>query len=142
VSTDLTLGVTIKVCTSSQFDSVRDGNKLSGHRFLRLNLAAPAEVTFSMIANPAPSIPSAGFDCETADDNDPERHQHSDPDLVVWRNGEFVVWGVSCTSNREVSIPEMLAAGEYILDINEFRHADPDTPSPFPEQVCFDITAN
>ena len=82
VYTNLALGVTTQICTNSQFDSGRDGNKLSEHRFLRLSLAVPTAVTFTMTANPAPSTPSAGFDC-TADETDPENHQHSDPDLVV-----------------------------------------------------------
>jgi hypothetical protein len=36
----------------------------------------------------------------------------------------------------------MLPAGDYVIDINEFRHADPDTIGSFPEQVCFDFSAN
>ncbi len=141
VYTDLTFGVMEPICTNSQFDSGRDGNKLSEHRFLRLNLAAPTSVTFTMTANPAPSPPSAGFDC-TADETDPENHQHSDPDLVVWQNGNFITWGISCTPNTEVTVPINLSAGDYVIDINEFRHDDPDTVDPFPEQVCFDFTAN
>ena len=142
VKTDIAIGVTTPICSNSQFDGGRDGNKLSEHRFLRLNLAAPTSVSFSMLANPAPSTPSAGFHC-TADDNDPENHEHSDPDLIVWRNGEFVLWNISCTPNEEISLaPQLLAAGEYVIDINEFRYDDSDTPDSFPEQVCFDFTAN
>ena len=142
VYTTLTLGNTINICANSQFDSGRTGNKLSEHRYLTLNLPASQQVAFTMTANPAPSTPSAGFDC-TADPNDPENHEHSDPDFIVWRNGNFVWWGVSCEPNSEVTITNgVLPAGDYVIDLNEFRHDDPDTVDPFDEQVCFDFTAN
>jgi hypothetical protein len=115
---DLVLGVTKQVCTNSQFDSDRDGNKLSEHRYLRLNLAA-------------------------FQNDDPEVHVHSDPDLYVWRNGSLMWIGGSCVPNSEVTTtPGTLAAGDYVIDINEFRHEDEDSPVGFPEQVCFDFTAN
>ena len=142
VYTNLTLGVTTQVCTNSQFDIDKDGNKLSEHRFLRMNLAAAQQVTFTMTANPAPSTPPPGFDC-TVDPDDPESHTHSDPDFIVWQDGNFVWWGVSCEPNSEVTTtPGMLAAGDYVIDLNEFRHEDEDTVDPFDEQVCFDFTAN
>ncbi|MDX1406301.1 MAG: hypothetical protein R3192_17310, partial [Woeseiaceae bacterium] len=36
--TDIIFGVTENICVNSQFDADRDGNKLSEHRYLRLNL--------------------------------------------------------------------------------------------------------
>ena len=141
---NLVLGVTKQICTNSQFDSGRDGNKLSEHRYLRLNLAAPASVTFSMITVSPPSTPAdPNYDCEVAFQNDdPEIHVHSDPDFFVWRNGNFESAGLGCEPNSEVSPATSLAAGEYVIDINEFRHEDEDSPVGFPEQVCFDFTAN
>ena len=141
IYTELTPGISINICTNSQNDSGRNGNKLAEHRYLSMNLPAAQQVTFSMIASPAPSAPSAGFDC-TADVNDPENHEHSDPDLIVWRNGEFVLWSIDCTPNTEISDPQLLPAGDYVIDINEFRYDDTDTPNPYPEQVCFDFSAN
>jgi hypothetical protein len=141
VYTDLALGVTTQVCTNSQFDGGRDGNKLSEHRYLKLNVPAMQAVSFSMIANPAPSTPSVGFDC-TADANDPENSEHSDPDFVVWQDGSLVLWGFSCEPNSEVTAPQVLMAGDYVIDINEFRHEDELSPAGFPEQICFDFTAN
>ena len=38
IYTDITLGATTNICVNSQFDAGRDGNKLSEHRFLRLNI--------------------------------------------------------------------------------------------------------
>jgi hypothetical protein len=142
---DLVLGVTKQVCTNSQFDSDRDGNKLSEHRYLRLNLAVPQSVTFSMITVSPPSTPAdPDYDCEVAFQNDdPEIHVHSDPDLYVSSNGSLMWIGASCEPNSEVTTtPGALAAGDYVIDINEFRHEDEDSPVGFPDQVCFDFAAN
>jgi hypothetical protein len=139
---DLVLGNTKSICVNSQFDDGRDGNKLSEHRYLRLNLPAAQQVTFTMTANPEPSMPTAGFDC-TADPDDPENHEHSDPDFTVWQDGVFVWFGLGCEPNTEVTTTNTaLPAGDYVIDINEFRHEDEDSPAGFPEQVCFDFAAN
>ncbi|MGI9262066.1 MAG: hypothetical protein ACR2QR_08520, partial [Woeseiaceae bacterium] len=115
---------------------------LSQHRYLTLNVPMNQQVTFTVTANPAPSQPSAGFDC-TADDNDPENNQHSDPDILVYRDGQLFVVGFGCTPNSEVTTSGgQLAAGDYVIDLNEFRHEDDDSPGNFPEQVCFDVSAN
>jgi hypothetical protein len=95
-----------------------------------------------MTANPAPSQPSAGFDC-SADENDPENSEHSDPDFLVWKEGQLFWIGYDCDPNTEMSTTNgLLAAGDYVIDINDFRHADEDSPAGYPEQVCFDFTAN
>ena len=142
VYTDITLGQTTNICVNAQFDPDRDGNKLSEHRYLRLNIPSNSVVTFTMTANPAPSQPSNGFDCE-ADPNDPENSEHSDPDYQVWRDGQLFWTGFSCEPNSEVSTTNgWLAAGDYVIDINDYRHADTDSPVDYPEQVCFDFTAN
>ena len=143
VYTSLTLGApALNLCVNSQFDNVRAGNKLSEHRFLRMNLAANAQVTFTVSANPAPSQPSVGFDCN-ADQNDPENSQHSDPDISVRQNGQLVVLGLGCTPNVEVATSgQVLAEGDYVIDLTDFRHADEDSPAGFPEQVCFDVAVN
>jgi len=142
VYTDITLGQTTNICVNAQFDPDRDGNKLSEHRYLRLNIPSNSVVTFTMTANPAPSQPSNGFDCE-ADLDDPENSEHSDPDYQVWRDGQLFWTGFSCEPNSEVSTTNgWLAAGDYVIDINDYRHADTDSPVDYPEQVCFDFTAN
>jgi hypothetical protein len=139
---NLTLGVTTQVCTNSQFDTGNEGNKLSEHRYLRMNLAAAQQLTFTVTANPPPTTPPPGFDC-TADPDDPESHTHSDPDIIVWQDGNFAWWGVSCEPNSEVTTtPGALAAGDYVIDLNDFRHEDEETVEPYDEQVCFDITVN
>jgi len=147
IYTPITLGNTTTICANSQFDNDRTGNKLSEHRYLTLNLPVAQPVTFSMITVSPPSTPAdPNYDCDDAFQNgDPEAHEHSDPDFLVWRNGNFEWFGLSCEPNSEVADPVTLAAGDYVIDINEFRHEDDetDTSAPgFPDQVCFDFTAN
>jgi hypothetical protein len=141
---DLVLGATKSICTNNQFDSGRDGNKLSEHRYLRLNLPVAQPVTFTMTTNPAPTTPPPGFDC-TVDPDDPESHTHSDPDFIVWQNGDLVWFGLSCEPNSEVTTTNgALPAGDYVIGLNEFRQEDEDTIDPLDNfaRVCFDFTAN
>lgn len=144
IYTPISLGVTTEVCSNAQFDggSSRTGNKLSEHRYLTLDLLAPTQVTFSMLTNTPPSTPSNGFDC-SASDSDPENHEHSDPDFYIYRNGTFMWFGASCEPNSEVTTTNgLLPAGNYVIDIAEFRHEDEESPANFPDQVCFDFTAS
>ena len=141
--TDLSLGVTETICVNSQFDSGRDGNKLSESRYLRLALQNNRQVSFTMNTLSPPSTPSANYNCQTAAQDDPEIHEHSDPDFLVYRNGLLYVVGLGCQPNSEVAASGgLLAAGTYVIDVNDYRHADDDTPPGYPEQVCFEFTAN
>ena len=143
VYTDLTFGgPAVNICVNSQFDNGRTGNKLSENRYLRMTLPNNTPVTFSMVANPAPSQPTPGFDC-TADPNNPENTQHSDPDFIVMSEGNYYVLGWSCEPNAETQTTQgFLVAGEYLIDIEDARHADSSSPVGYPEQVCFDVSAN
>ena len=64
------IGTTFPICSNSQFDNGRDGNKLSEYRYLTLDVNPPSALTFT-VNNQNPSTPSVGFDC-TADPDDPE----------------------------------------------------------------------
>ena len=143
--TDITLGVTTNICVNDSFDTDRDGNKLAEHRYLRFNVPSSQNVSFSMITKDAdgnaPSQPSSGFDC-TADPDDSENHEHSDPDLLVSRHGEFSAWGQSCEPNSETTEDFFLQAGDYIIDVHDWRHSDSDAIAEYPERICFDFTAN
>jgi hypothetical protein len=142
--TDISLGVTTNICVNSQFDDARDGNKLSEHRYLRLNVPSARTVNFQMTATSAdggaPSQPSNGFDC-TADPDDPENSEHSDPDFLVWQSGVLRAVGFSCEPNDEAT-SGVLQSGISVIDINDFRHEDEDSPAAYPERMCFDFTAN
>jgi len=151
IYSDIALGVTTNICVNSQFDNDRDGNKLSEHRYLRFNVPTGGVVTFSMIATSAdgntPSQPAPGFDCVAAfdaDPDDPAVHEHSDPDFLVWQNERLAEVGFGCEPNGETTAGRFLQAGDYVVDINDFRHADnhPTVPAGYPERVCFDFTAN
>ena len=68
---------------------------------------------------------------------------NSDPDFLVWRNGQLFVLGFGCEPNNEVTTTNgMLSAGDYVIDLNDFRHSDQDSPAAYPARVCFDVTAN
>lgn len=140
--TDITLGQTTNICVNAQFDdgASRTGNKLSQHRYLRMNLPIAQAIDFSMLTDSPPSTPSNGFDC-TADPDDPENREHSDPDFFVYQNGVFRWFGNSCEPNSETTTSPVLPAGDYVIAIQEFRHEDDDSPANFPEQICFDFSA-
>jgi len=140
IYTDIAPGETALICSNSQFDTGRNGNKLSEVRYLRMTLPNSTSVSISVdTVNPS-SEPSPGFDCTTASFDDPEVHQHSDPDIQVWQNGRIVMQGLSCRPNREVTSRRTLSAGTYVMDLTEFRYADDRTPAGYPERTCFDVT--
>jgi hypothetical protein len=134
-------GSTINICSNSQFDNVRDGNKLSEHRFLRMNISVSRRYTFEIITTTAMPNPD-----DPADDRD-----QSDPDILIYLNGQIQnrivggdAQGLSGEANQEIfTTPNNLAIGDYVMDFNEFRFEDEETtevPNPFPERVCFDVT--
>jgi len=137
IYTDVLIGTPFKICSNSQFDNGRDGNKLSEYRYLILDVNPPSALTFT-VENDTPSTPTVGFNC-SADANDPENHEHSDPDIAIFQNGNFVWAGFSCEPNSEVTRSPVLS-GRYVLDVVEFRYLDDESPVGFPEQTCFDIT--
>ncbi|MCH8101343.1 MAG: hypothetical protein IIB74_13045, partial [Proteobacteria bacterium] len=142
IYTDITLGNTVRICSNSQFDSARTGNKLSEVRYLRLNLQSTGTRTFTVDTVDPDSTPSPEFDCTTAVVTDPEIHEHSDPDLQLWRNGQLLLRAWSCEPNQEIATSGVLTPGDYVIDLAEFRYADADSRADFPEQTCFDVTIN
>ena len=142
---ELNVGVTERVCVNSQFDTGRDGNKLTEHRYLRFALASESPVTVTVTTvsadGTAPSSPAdPTFDCTTLDPNDPLAHTYSDPDFYLWNRGDLYWIGGSCEPNAEVGTTGLLNPGTYVIDLNEFRHEDPVTVEPYPGRVCFDVT--
>jgi len=142
VYTTIGLGTTVRICSNSQFDSVRDGNKLSEVRFLRLNLQNSGARTFTVDTVNPDSTPSPGFNCSTAAANDPEVREHSDPDFRLWRNGQLILDARGCEPNQERAVSGVLSPGDYVMDLTEFRYRDPDTRVNFPGRTCFDVTIN
>lgn len=140
-------GAPFEICSNSQFDRssggnlLADGNKLSEHRYLRLTLAAPAALQVEVrtsdetLAQLPPDDPDDPID-------------QSDPDILIVRQGviqnQFAgddIQGLSGVANEEVfTTPDPLPAGEYVMDLVEFRYADPNTAGTFPARSCFDVT--
>jgi hypothetical protein len=130
-----------QVCSTDQFDGNFDGNKLSVHRFLRFNVPSPSQYPITVATINPPSAPPPGFDCaDEANANDPNIHMHSDPDIAIYRNGQKVWEATSCEANSEVGTTPTLAAGDYVLELVEYRYLDEDSPAGFPEPMCFDVT--
>jgi hypothetical protein len=144
-------GIPVRICSNSQFDLSVDidgnrdrfGNQLTEHRFLRMDVSTQSRYTIKIDTVNPPSTPPAGYDCNTVLSTDPDLHQHSDPDVMIFGEGIAAMpfpEGLSCVPNQEVATTFMLATGNYVLDINEFRYADPDSPQDYPDQTCFDVT--
>ncbi len=132
VYTDLPVdGTVTTVCTNSDFDSERDGNKLSEHRFLRITTTATAAYNVSVVANPVPPPTT---------DTDPDVRDRSDPDMFIWRDGALVAFGNSGDDDAETFTTQVLPPDTYVANVQEWRYEDEDAASDFPEQICFDIT--
>lgn len=130
-------GTLINICTNSDFDSGRDGNKMSEHRFLKFTLTGNSTYNISVTANPVPP--------PTTDDPDPDDptlpRDRSDPDVFIWRNGQLVAFGNSGADDAEVfTTQQSLPPGAYVMDLQEWRYEDDEASSDYPDQVCFDVT--
>jgi len=144
-------GTPLRICSNAHSDRRLDidgnreryGNKLSEYRYLRLTVPTQSSYLLTMdTVNPV-SAPPSDFDCTLlANADDPNIHMHSDPDISLWQAGQLVWLGFSCEANSEQTTTNTLSAGTYVLDVREFRYADPDSPQDFPEQTCIDVTVS
>lgn len=139
-TTITTNGTPVEVCSNSQFDNVRDGNKLSERQLLRFDVITPAIYEISVVTNSPNEIPPPGFNCELLSITDPDAHRYSDPDFFVYRNGNIAAFGRECTPNQEPPETVALQAGEHVMSVLEFRYADDDTIASYPERTCFNVS--
>jgi hypothetical protein len=131
-------GGTINICSNSQFDSNADGNKLSEHRFLRMTIDTTAQYTFNITTTTEMPAP---------DDPDDDRDQ-SDPDILIVLNGQVQnavvgmdLEGFSGDANEEIfTTANVLAAGDYVMALVEFRYQDEESPADYPARTCFDVS--
>jgi hypothetical protein len=138
-------GIPLNICSNSEFDrtgSTLDatGNKLNEHRFLRMNITTAQRYTFNIQADAATisSLPA---------DNPPLRGQ-TDPDMYYYLNGQlqnrFVggdLEGTSGNANAENFTSSLvLAAGEYVIDFEDWRYEDSEADPAYPLRTCFDFT--
>jgi K319L-like, PKD domain len=128
-------GTLINICANSDFDDDRDGNKLSEHRFLKFTTTSTSSYNVSVVANPVP--PPTTDPTPTPPDVIRDR---SDPDVFIYRGPQLVAIGNSGDDDAETFTTNPLPAGNYVMDLQEWRYSDDDASSDFPEQVCFDVT--
>lgn len=123
-------GTPLSICTNSDFDAARDGNKLSEYRFLRITTTGTAAYDVVITTTTATPV--------TADTTDRDQ---SDPDIYIYRDGIEVASGISGVANSEVFVTQVLSADTYVADLQEFRFSDEDgAPASYPERICFDVT--
>ncbi len=126
----------MNVCTNNDHDSDADGNKPAEFRYLRITTGSSAAYDVTVVPNPVPP----------ATNDAPNRHDptlprdRSDPDMYIYRFGEIVASGDSDVDDLEEFSTEVLPAGVYVADIQEWRYADSNASSDYPDQICFDVT--
>ncbi len=131
IYTDITAdGTILPVCVNSQFDSGRDGNKLSENRFLRISVPITDQYDVTMTTTTA-----------TPPTDDPNDRDQSDPDIFIFQGPQYITEGTSPAENSEVFRTPTLQAGmTYIAVIEEWRFDDELASTTYPEQICFDVS--
>jgi hypothetical protein len=133
--TNMPTNGTINICTNSDHDTGRDGNKLAEHRYLRFITSSSSAYDIT-ITTTTPTPPT----------NDPpptppdEIRDQSDPDMFVWLRGGLVALGNGPDANSEIFTTQVLPADTYAVSLQEWRYEDESASSDFPEQICFDVT--
>lgn len=130
-------GSVANVCVNNDYLDTVDGvfNKLSDWRYLRFETPSDSRWRITVTANPAPPATS---------DTDPNVRDDSDPDVFVWQGDRRVAFGVDDVPaeppHTETVDTITLAAGDYAVELVEYRYVDENTASDFPSQVCYDVT--
>ncbi len=130
-------GSVARVCVNNDYLDTVDGvfNKLSDWRYLRFETPSDSRWRITVTANPAPPATS---------DTDPNVRDDSDPDIYVWQGDRRVAFGIDDVPveppHTETVDTITLAAGDYAVELVEYRYVDENTASDFPSQVCYDVT--
>ena len=130
-------GSVANVCVNNDYVDTVDGvfNKLSDWRYLHFETPVDSRWRITVTANPAPPPTS---------DMDPNARDDSDPDIYVWQGDRRVAFGVdeppAEPEHTETVDTITLAAGDYAVELIEYRYIDDLTASDFPSQVCYDVT--
>ncbi len=133
--TDLPTNGTINICTNSDYDLGRDGNKLAEHRYMRF-VTTTSRAYDITVTTTTPTPPTSDPPPTPPD----EIRDQSDPDIFVWRRGALVALGNSGDDNSEVLTTQVLPADTYSVSLQEWRYEDESASSDFPDQICFDVT--
>jgi hypothetical protein len=140
IYTELTVGAApVNVCVNNDYYpnwAEGDGeNKFGLFKFFRFTTASGGNHTITATANPAPTATTVGGDDPPRDD--------SDPDLFLHRSATWFPFAVSTDDGDATeSFSQSLAAGTYILRLQEWRHVDDTRAASFPTQVCFDVSVS
>jgi len=117
VYTDASLnGGPVLLCGTRQAGMI---NKLGNRRFLTFNVPTERLVDI-VVENIGPW----------------QLTQRPDPDLVLWKSGFFAVSETADPDQERYN--NTLPAGDYVLEIYEFSHVDPEGNSP--ERTCMSVT--
>jgi len=128
--TDLPTNGTINICTNSDYDTGRNGNKLAEHRYLRFTTTESRAYTIT-VTSTTPTPVTA----------DPDDRDQSDPDMFIYQRGALVAFGNSGVENSETFTTQVLPADTYSAALQEWRYQDDEgAPVNYPEQICFDVT--
>ena len=121
---------TISICTNSDYDSGRNGNKLAEHRYLRWQTTGSRTYNITVTATTPTPVTA-----------DPDDRDQSDPDIYIWRRGALMAFGNSGDENVEsFTTQQALPADTYAVSLQEWRYEDDEgAPDDYPEQMCFDI---
>jgi len=131
IYTDITAdGSTLPICVNSQFDSGRDGNKLTENRFLRITVPLTDQYDVTMTTTTPTPITV-----------DPDDRDQSDPDIYIFNGPQFVAAGASPDENTETfRTPTLQAGTTYIAAIEDWRFDDELAPTGYPQRICFDVS--
>jgi hypothetical protein len=124
-------GTSTNICSNSQFDPflVKEGNKLSEYRYIRLDVPVTDEYNI-LIASTTPTPP-------TADTDDIDQ---SDPDMDLYLNGNLIEEYRSGRENIEEATTPTLLAGTYVADLRDYTFEVASRSVGYPSAVCFDVS--
>lgn len=124
-------GSVLNICTNSDYDSGRDGNKLAQDRYLRLTV--PSQGFYDVLVETVTATPVT---------DDPDDRDQSDPDIYVYLDGVLVAAGFDSLENVEsFTTQNPLVAGDiYSVYVEEWRFDDEEAPDTYPDRICFDVS--
>ncbi len=133
VYTELTAdGSVVNVCATSNFDPFHENNKISELRFLRINIPSNGNYDVSITTTTTGVLPP---------DDPLDPADQSDPDIYIYRDGQFVDFSQGGDANEEIYTTPVLSGPDiYVAELVEFRYIDEDTAATFPEPMCFDVS--
>lgn len=126
-------GSVANLCINNDYSVTDQVNKLGDWRYLRFTTSSNSRWTITVTANPVPPPTS---------DTTPGVRDRSDPDVFLFRRGQYLAQGTSGFDDQEVFVTPVLGSDTYVIAMQEWRYEDPEAANDFPTQVCYDVTMN